>query len=62
MVSLVAIWVATPQFRNDSNMWPIDLVFLAFVTGVPVFAGSLLGFGVRSLAVCTMKRLMPRQP
>jgi|SRR5579862_3737290 len=42
MVSLVAIWVATPQLRQDSNMWPIDLVFLAFTTGLPLFLGALV--------------------
>src|SRR5262249_48496928 len=40
-VSLVGIWVATPQFREDSNMWPIDFVLLAFSTGIPLLLGAL---------------------
>ena len=37
------IWVATPKLRNDSNMWPIDFVFLAVMTGVPMLVGRVLG-------------------
>ena len=42
MVSLVTIWVATPQLRQDSNMWPIDFLFLAFTTGIPLLLGALV--------------------
>jgi hypothetical protein len=62
MVAIAVIWVITPQFRNDSNMWPIDLIFVAFLTGVPVLAGGLLGFGLRVLLVCAKKRPMRSQP
>src|SRR5579859_745596 len=30
MVSLVGVWVTTPQLRQDSNLWPIDMVLLLF--------------------------------
>ena len=42
MVSLVTIWVATPQLRQDSNMWPIDLVLLAFSSGIRLLVGALV--------------------
>jgi hypothetical protein len=42
MVSLVTIWVATPQLRQDSNMWPIDLALLAFSTGIPLLVGAMV--------------------
>src|SRR5215467_14659032 len=34
VVSAVGIWVATPQLREDSNLWPIDFALLAFSTGI----------------------------
>ena len=40
MAALVSVWVATPQLRQDSNIWPIDLVLLAFRTGLPLIAGA----------------------
>jgi hypothetical protein len=43
IAACVLIWVATPKLRNDSNMWPIDLVFLAVMTGVPMLVGRGLG-------------------
>ena len=42
MVSLVTIWVATQQLRQDSNMWPIDLVLLAFSSGIRLLVGALV--------------------
>ncbi len=41
--AVVLVWVATPQLRNNSNMWPIDLVFLSFITGVPMLIGRTIG-------------------
>lgn len=41
MVAVVLIWAATPALRQDSNMWPIDLVFLAVMTGVPLVLGMV---------------------
>ena len=41
MVSLVGVWVATPRLRQDSSLWPIDIVFLLFNTGLPLMAGAL---------------------
>ena len=41
MVSLVGVWVATPQLRQDSNLWPIDLMLLFFSTGLPIMVGAL---------------------
>ena len=43
MGATVLIWIATPQLRNNSNMWPISLVFLSFMTGVPMLLGRTLG-------------------
>jgi len=43
MLAIVLIWVGTPQLRNDSNMWPIDLVFLAVMVGIPMLIGRTLG-------------------
>jgi len=42
MVSLVTIWVATPQLRQDSNMWPIDLVGLGLSTAIPLSLGAMV--------------------
>lgn len=50
MLAVVVIWVATPALRQDSNMWPIDLVFLAVMTGIPLVLGMfayLLAISVR---------------
>jgi hypothetical protein len=43
MAAIVLIWVATPRMRDDSNMWPISLAFLAFMTGVPMLFGRVAG-------------------
>jgi len=42
MAAVVAIWVATPKLREDSNMWPIDFLFLGFQAAVPIVAGFLV--------------------
>jgi hypothetical protein len=50
MMAVVLIWLATPALRQDSNMWPIDLVFLAVMTGIPLVLGMfayLLAISVR---------------
>jgi hypothetical protein len=50
MAAVVLIWLATPALRQDSNMWPIDLVFLAVMTGIPLVLGMfayLLALSVR---------------
>lgn len=39
MLAVVLIWIATPALRQDSNMWPIDLLYLAVVTGLPLVIG-----------------------
>jgi hypothetical protein len=62
MICAVILWIATPQLRKDSNMWPIDLVFLAFQTGVPLWAGCLVVLTVRSLAVYAVKNLTRSKP
>ena len=41
MLSVVIIWLATKRLREDSNMWPIDLVFLSFLTALPLFLGCV---------------------
>ena len=43
MIAVVLIWVATARLRQDSNMWPIDFVFLAVRTGVPIVVGRTIG-------------------
>ena len=43
MIAVVLIWVATARLRQDSNMWPIDFVFLAVQTGVPIGVGRTIG-------------------
>jgi hypothetical protein len=42
MISLITTWIATPQLRADGNMWPIDLMFLAFTTGIPLLLGAVV--------------------
>ena len=41
--AVVLVWVATARLRQDSNMWPIDFVILAFMTGVPMLVGRTVG-------------------
>jgi hypothetical protein len=60
MISLLGIWVATPQLRQDSNMWPIDLVFLLFDTGLPLLAGALTVLAVQKVA--GLKRALGKVP
>jgi hypothetical protein len=43
MAATVLIWVATPRLRNDSNLWPLDFVFLAFMTGMPMLIARAIG-------------------
>jgi len=51
MTGLIAIWISTPQLRNDSNLWPIDLVMLAIATAIPVLVGTVIVFLVRLFRV-----------
>ena len=39
VAAFVVIWFSTKALREDSNMWPIDLVLLTIMTGVPLFLG-----------------------
>jgi hypothetical protein len=41
MISLVTTWITTPQLRDDSNMWPIDLALLAFSSEIRLLVGAL---------------------
>ena len=41
VVSLVGVWVATPQLRQNANLWPIDMILLFFGIGLPMMAGVL---------------------
>src|SRR5713101_7813226 len=43
MVAVVLIWLATARLRQDSNMWPIDFIFLAVLTSVPMVVGRTIG-------------------
>ncbi len=42
MLSVMLIWLGTARLREDSNMWPIDLVYLSFMTAFPLFLGSAI--------------------
>ena len=35
MAAVVFVWLDTTRLRQDSNMWPIDLVLLSAMTGLP---------------------------
>jgi len=43
MVAVVLIWLATARLRQDSNMWPIDFIFLAVLISVPMVVGRTIG-------------------
>ena len=43
MIAVVLIWLATARLRQDSNMWPIDFVFLSVLTGLPMLVGRTIG-------------------
>jgi hypothetical protein len=43
MGAVVLVWLATAQLRQDSNMWPIDFVFLSVLTGLPMLVGRTIG-------------------
>lgn len=56
MMAVVGIWVATPRLREDSNMWPIDLVVLAYQTGAPLIVGTLFFLVIRRLTALLGQR------
>jgi hypothetical protein len=56
MAALVAAWVGTPQLRQDSNTWPIDLVLVSFITALPLLAGALLVGLIQKLGGFLVKR------
>ncbi len=58
MTALAAVWMGTPALRQDSNMWPIDLVFLAFCTGIPLWLGALLVMILRKVVGPRQERLV----
>ena len=43
MGAVVLVWLATARLRQDSNMWPIDFVFLSVLTGLPMLVGRAVG-------------------
>jgi hypothetical protein len=43
MGAVVLVWLATARLRGDSNMWPIDFVFLSVLTGLPMLVGRTIG-------------------
>ena len=43
MGAIVLVWLATARLRQDSNMWPIDFVFLSVLTGLPMLVGRTIG-------------------
>jgi hypothetical protein len=52
MLAVILIWISTPALRQDSNLWPIDLVFLAVTTGIPL----VLGMFTYLLAVSVLRQ------
>ena len=59
MGAVVLVWLATARLRQDSNMWPIDFVFLAVQTGVPIGVGRTIGLVYWRIRIG--QRLSPRQ-
>jgi hypothetical protein len=51
VAAFVAIWVFTKPLREDSNMWPIDLVLLTVMTGAPLFLGCAVHVAVRRVFI-----------
>jgi hypothetical protein len=47
----ILIWIATPQLRQDSNLWPIDAVFVAGEAGFPVLIGRMLAGALTETAL-----------
>ena len=42
LLAVISVWLSSAPLRQDSNMWPIDLVVLSLVTGAPLFVGTAL--------------------
>ena len=49
LAAIVLVWIATPRLRGDSDLWPIDLVLLAIMAGVPMLIGRGLGLVLRRI-------------
>ena len=43
IIAVVLVWVGTARLRQDSNMWPIDFVFLSVLGGLPMLVGRTVG-------------------
>lgn len=43
VTAVVFVWLVTARLRQDSNMWPIDLVFVSAMTGLPMLWGRTAG-------------------
>jgi len=43
MAGYCTVWLSTPALRQDSNMWPIDLVLIGIGLFIPLVIGGLLG-------------------
>jgi len=56
MLVLVLVWIGTKRLREDSNLWPFDLVFLLFVTGVPLLLGAFFQAGLQVALAFLRKR------
>jgi len=59
MLATIAIWIATPALRQDSNMWPLDLAYLGVVTAIPLFLGALAYVTGKGLARKLVSRALP---
>jgi len=50
MMATVIIWLSSEKMRQDSNMWPIDLVLLTIMTGAPLFLGCIAQVSIKFFA------------
>ena len=57
-LALLLVWDGTSRLREDSNLWPIDLVFLLFATGIPLLLGGLCQAGLEA-AVAFLRKQPP---
>lgn len=57
MLANIAIWLSSKQLREDSNMWPIDLVLLTIMTAAPLFLGCITQIVIRKVLSYLQKQL-----
>lgn len=57
MLANIVIWLCSKQLREDSNMWPIDLVLLTIMTAAPLFLGCVTQIVIRKVLSYLRKQL-----